>query len=108
MYDPATVRALTVDELGVSNGIVSALGAILIHKLTLEHADGSAALSVLLRDGTSNGATAVLGLSTTQDGAAGTFSRYAEANYAPPVRFEVGLTTDITGTGTCRIFYTPT
>jgi hypothetical protein len=103
MYDDLYVHVVTADEAAASNGIV-AKGRIRIHKVVLEHADGAAVLSAQLHNQLTVTGTAEISLTTNlADGT--TFQRYTEANFNPPVPFSVGLSTNITGTGSCRIYY---
>lgn len=103
MYDNVYVHVITADEAAASNGLV-AKGAIKIHKVALEHADGAAVLAVQLHDQLTVTGTAEISLTTNlADGT--TFQRYTEADFPSPVRFGVGLSINITGTGTCRIYY---
>ena len=106
MYGDATVRVLTADETGTSNGIVAKHGRIRVHKVVLESATSNAVTSVALHDALTVTGTEVIGL-TTNEVTATIYQRYAEANFDPPVPFEVGLSVNITGTATCRIYYTP-
>ena len=104
-YDPAIVLVGTADSDGTSNAIV-AKGAIKIHKVVLE-GDGSNILTVKLYDdiNTSNAAKAYISLAANEV-FSGEFKRYSEANFNPPVRYDLGLSVDITGNaGTYRIYY---
>lgn len=109
MYDPAMVHSITADEDGVSNGLVTKHGRILVHKLVLDGGASNAELSVLVHDfATVAGApTAKLGLRVPVVATGGVFGSYAESNFDPPVPFEVGLSINVTNTGTVRIYYTP-
>ena len=103
MYDNVYVHAVTADETGTSNGLVSK-GEVKIHKVVVQHADGTAVLSVAIHDALTITGAVVIGLTTNlADGT--TFDRYAEADFNPPLRMEVGVSIDVTGTGTVRIYY---
>jgi len=103
MLDPVYVHVVTTDEAAASNGLV-AKGAIYIHKVVLE-GDGSNALTVQLHNQLTVTGTAEISLAATAYAAA-IFNRYVEANFGSPIRFGVGLSTNLTGNGgTCRIYY---
>lgn len=99
--DAAQVYVNTAD----ANAAISVTpGPVLVHKVQVEHADGTAALSVQLHDAATVTGTAKISLTTNlADGT--TFQRMAEINFDPPVQFEKGVSANVTGTGTYRIYY---
>ena len=103
MYDEAYVHTVTTDELAPSNGLVSN-GRLGVHKVVVQSATSNAVLAVAVYDALTVTGTAKIGLTTTEF-ATNAYTRYAEANFDPPVVFSTGLTSDITGTGTVRIYY---
>ena len=103
MYDDLYVHVVTADEAAASNVLV-AKGAIRIHKVCIE-GDGSNVVSVQIHNAATVTGTAEISL-TVNEQFATEFGRYAEANFHPPMRFGVGLSTNITGNAAvCRIYY---
>lgn len=99
-YDPAMVHVIAADEASASNGLLTKHGRILVHKVTLNK-DASNPVSALIYDAATATGTALIALS----GEAA--ENYEEANFDPPVPFETGLSTDLTGNGgTIRVYYT--
>jgi hypothetical protein len=107
MYDPALVHVVTADETGTSNGIVAKHGRILVHKIVLHGGASNAQLSVVLHDALTITGTAKAGLQVPVVATGSVFGSYAEVDFNPPVPFEIGLSIDVTNTGTVRINYTP-
>lgn len=101
MEGPTEVKVLSADS---TNAFTF---PIYVSKVVLQHADGAAVLAVALHNGTTNTVTADIGLTTNlADGT--TFQRYTEANFYPPHRIgdaANNVMVDISGTGTCRIYY---
>jgi hypothetical protein len=101
--DEAYVHVVTADENSASNGLV-AKGAIFIHKLVLE-GDGSNALQAQLHNKLTVTGTAEISLAANEQFAT-EFTRYQSETFDPPMRFNVGLSVDLTGNaGTARIYY---
>ena len=102
-----SVHVFTTSEAAASNAIV-AKGPILVHKVVLQNTNGSNAISVLLYDAATATGTEKIGLTTNAVAAASAnFEAYSEANFDPPVRFQVGLSSTIAGANpTCRLYYT--
>jgi hypothetical protein len=72
----------------------------------VEHADGTAVLSVQLHNAATVTGTAICSVTTNlADGT--TFQRQAGTDYWRGVRFDKNVSANITGTGTYRIYYTP-
>lgn len=99
--DVAQVYVNTAD----ANAAISvAAGPVRIHKLQVEHADGTAAVSCQLHNAATVTGTALASCTTNlADGT--TFQRMAEINFDPPLYFHIGVSANITGTGTYRIYY---
>lgn len=77
----------------------------LVHRVEVEHADGTAVLSVQLHDAATVTGTAKVSCTTNlADGT--TFQRQNGNNYPNGVAFNTGVSANITGTGTYRIYYT--
>lgn len=107
MYDPVSVRVTTADESGASNAIVSTHGRIKVHKVVIDGATSNAQCIVAINDHTAIGSSAVvIGLRTAEVATGSVFTTYAETVFNPPVPLEVGLSIDMTNTGTCRVYYT--
>jgi len=100
------VHSFTASETAASNALVST-GPILIHKVVMQNTNGSNVVSVLLYDAATATGTAKIGLTTNAVAAASAnFEVYHEANFDPPVRFQVGLSSTIAGANpTCRVYY---
>jgi len=75
-----------------------------IHKVQVESADGLGAVSVQLHDAATVTGTAKISV-TTEQVYASNFTRTSREDFNPPVRFETGVSANITGTGTYRIYY---
>lgn len=76
-----------------------------VHRVEVEHADGTAVLSVQLHDAATVTGTAKASVTTNlADGT--TFQRLNGTNYPNGIYFDVGVSANITGTGTYRIYYT--
>lgn len=107
MYDASFVHVVTSDEAAASNGLVTKHGRILVHKVVLDGGASNAELSILLYDATTATGTAKIGLRVPVVATGGVFGSHAQADFSPPVPFEVGLSSDIANPGTARIYYTP-
>ena len=103
MYDDVYVHIITADETAASNGLV-AKGAIRIHKVVVEAATSNAVSALALHDAATVTGDAKIGI-TTNEVTATIYTRYAEANFSPQVRFQVGLSINVTGTLIARIYY---
>lgn len=104
MYDDLYVHVVSADETAASNGLV-AKGAIRIHLVVLE-GDGSNALQVQLHDQLTVIGTAEISLAMNEQFAT-EFERYRSEQFDPPIRFNTGLSINLTGNGgTARIYYT--
>ena len=100
MYDDADIFVLTAS----SNAVISV--PVRIHKVIMQNTNGSNAVSALLYNALTATGTATAGLTTHLTAAAGSFQMYAEANFNPPLRHQVGLSVTLAGTNpTCRIYY---
>ena len=99
MYDGSLVYVNTVDA---NNAIAF---PCVVHKVQVEHADGSAAVSVQLHDAVTVTGTAVVS-ATTEQVYASNFTRSKSEDFPRGVNFEKGVSANITGTGTYRIYYT--
>jgi hypothetical protein len=78
-----------------------------VHKVTLSHADGTAATRAELHDNVTADDPVLIELRNNATGHATVlFKQFVQADFDPPVLFEKGLSTDISGTGILRIFYT--
>jgi hypothetical protein len=77
-----------------------------VHRVEVEHADGSAVLSVQLHDAATVSGPAKVSC-TTNLAYNTTFQRQAANNYPCGVNFDKRVSVNITGTGTYRIYYTP-
>ncbi len=78
---------------------------LIVHRVEVEHADGATALSVQLHDAATVTGTAKCSVTTNlADGT--TFQRQVGVNYPNGVNFDVGVSANITGTGTYRVYYT--
>lgn len=102
MYDPVRVLTTTAS----SNAFFSAGIQVRIHKVSIHSVDGSTAHSVLLYDAATAAGTATIRLDANVTGAAGTFEKYREANFDPPLLHSVGVSTTLAGSNTLRIYYT--
>lgn len=114
MNDPCAVFVASATSLDVSNGLISTfngsgeflanIGPIKVHKVTLEGV-GTNVLSVALRHSSNAVGTVLIGLAANETYST-VFSRYNEADFNPPVRFNSWISISLTGLGTYRIFYT--
>lgn len=113
MYDPVSVFTVAADSDGASNGIIAASNGVgvLVHKVVLRQTvSGSNVVSVALNDHDVIGSSATLINLTTNStgGAAGeAWERYRAESFDPPVRFDKGVSIDVTGTSvSVTIYYT--
>jgi hypothetical protein len=98
-YDACEVVTVSAD----TNAALT--GCIAIHKVQITHADGSAVFSVALHDALTVTGTAKI-VATTEQVYAANFTRSKSEDFPRPVRFDKGLSIDITGTGNVRVYYT--
>jgi hypothetical protein len=100
------IHVFTSSETAASNALVTK-GPILVHKVVMQNTNGSNAVSVLLYDAATATGTEKIGLTTNAVAAASAnFEQYREANFDPPVRFQVGFSSTIAGANpTCRVYY---
>ena len=101
-YDAAKVLVSTAS----SNAFFSAGIRVRIHKVSIHNVDGSNTCSALLYDAATATGTATIRLDTSVTGAAGSFERYKEANFDPPLLHEIGLSSTLAGSAALRVFYT--
>jgi len=105
MYDNASVLSVTSNSVAASNAIVSGGGAIRVHKVTL-NGDGSNALILDVYNQLTVTGTPEISIRANQE-FSGQFSRYIEADFDPPVEYNVGLTLAFTGNGPIgKVYYT--
>lgn len=112
--DPCAVFVASATSLDVSNGLINTfngsgelltrVGPIKVHKVTLEGV-GTNALSVALYHASQATGAALIGLAANETYST-VFSRYNEADFNPPVRFDTWISIGLTGIGTYRIYYT--
>jgi hypothetical protein len=99
MYDACQVYVNTADANAAINF------PCVVHRVEVEHADGTAALSVQLHNAATVAGTALCSVTTNlADGT--TFQRQAGVEYPNGVLFDKAISANITGTGTYRIYYT--
>jgi uncharacterized phosphosugar-binding protein len=98
MYDSVQVYSNTADANAALTGPVN------VHKVQVESADGLAALSVQLHDALTVTGTAIVSCTTGQVYASN-YDRMAQVDFNPPVAFGKGVSANITGTGTYRVYY---
>jgi len=99
MFDGCLVYTNTADA-------DNAIGApCVVHCVEVEHADGTGAVSVQLHDAPTVTGTALCS-ATTEQVYASNFTRSKSEVYPSCVNFEKGISANITGTGTYRIYYT--
>jgi len=98
-----SVYVATTSDAAASNGITC---PILVHKVALQNTNGSNSVSALLYDAATATGTAKIGLITDQVFLSA-YQLYREADFDPPVRFQVGLSTTLAGSNvTLRVYYT--
>ena len=114
MYDPCLVFVASATSLDVSNGLISRYNGsgeflanvtpIRVHKVVVEGV-GTNALTVALHHASNASGTAVVSLSANETYST-VFSRYNEADFNPPIRFNTWISIALTGIGTYRVYYT--
>lgn len=80
-------------------------GKALVHAIMLVHADGTATMSVDLKDGLTAAGGTSKGLFKTNLADGTTFQQCALFTFPCPIRCDTGLSADLTGTGTFYIYY---
>jgi hypothetical protein len=115
MYDdPVAVFVASASSLDVSNGLINVFNGsgeltaritpIKVHKVVVEGV-GTNALKVELHHASNSSGTAVISLAANETYST-VFSRYNEADFYPPIRFNTWISIALTGVGTYRIYYT--
>ena len=114
MYDECEVFVASASANDVSNQLInkfngsgditSRIGPIKVHKVVVEGV-GTNTLTVALYHASTATGAAIISLSADEV-VASVFSRYNEANFSPPVRFNTWISIGLTGVGTYRIYYT--
>jgi hypothetical protein len=101
-YDPCSVKTLTASQGASTNGL---LFPLLVHKVSIENADGAAQARVDLFDAATAAGTAFVSVEAPlADGT--TYKTYEATDFNPPIAVELGVSSTIAANTIVKVYYT--
>lgn len=101
-YDDCKVATITASQGASTNGLLFPLR---VHKVVVEHADGTAQARVDLFDAAAAGGTAAISMEARlADGT--TFTTLEISDFNPPLAVETGLSSTIANSAVVKVYYT--
>jgi hypothetical protein len=101
-YDPCKVATITASAGAATNALAFPL---LIHRVAVEHADGTAQARIDLFDAATATGTAIVSIELAlADGT--TFKTYESVGFNPPIAVETGVSSTVGNSAVTKIYYT--